>query len=235
MSYPIFIGKKEGGLLFLENEEAHHAYVKRIKPGYLIKVNDLNGHIYLGKVLEISKKSLRAQFLEEIPVKESDLKINFYLCIPNHLSKVDELIPFITELGVYRFTPVLCENTAIKEKDVLKKIERWEKISINSIKQCERLFPVIIQNPVKIKEIVADADFNALFYEREKDDFLKNYCNLKIKTVNIIVGNEGGFAQEEVKLLKEKGFQTLSLSENILRMETAVITAVCQINFCFRN
>ncbi len=233
MSYPIFIGRKEDGFVILDKDEAHHAFVKRIKPDYLIKVNDLNGHIYLAKVLEVSKKHLKAKILEELPAEKADLKINLYLCCPNQLSKIDELLPFITELGVYKFTPVLCKNSAVKEKDVLKKIDKWKKITLNSIKQCKRLYPVIIEKPIKIKDLPSDADFNALFYEREREDNLKNYCHLKIENINSVIGNEGGFTEDEVKFLKEKGYKSLSLSKNILRMETAVISSICQINFCF--
>ncbi len=233
MSYPIFIGKKEDGFLILDKDEAHHAFVKRIKPDYFIRVNDLNGHIYLAKVLEVSKKHLKAKILEELTTNETHLKITLYLCAPNQLSKVDELIPFITELGVYRFIPVICKNSAVKEKDILKKIEKWKKITLNSIKQCERLYPVVIEKPIKLKDIPSDAELNVLFYEREKNDTLKNYCQLIVKKVNVVIGNEGGFTQDEVSILAEKGYKTLSLSENILKMETAVISSICQINFCF--
>ncbi len=235
MSYPTFIGKKEGDFLYLIEDEAKHAYVRRVKPGYLIQVNDLNGNIYLGEVLEVSKKKLKAKFLKKIDVEDLKLQINLNLCVPNQLSKVDDLIPYLTELGVYKLTPVLCKNSALKEKDVLKKLEKWQKISINSIKQCKRLFPLKIDFPKNIDNIEASSDFNAVFYEREKNQSIKQYCHLTPSSVSIVIGNEGGFSDDEIKILKDKGFKSLSLGKLILRMETAVITSVCQINFCFNK
>ncbi|WP_457624400.1 RsmE family RNA methyltransferase [Persephonella sp.] len=232
MGLPRFIGKVEGDGFFIEGEEYHHAKVRRVREGQEIEINDLQGNIYRGKVTQITKKFLKGKILHRIEIEETPIEIELFLGVPNRPSKIDELIEAITELGVKRFIPVITKNTAVKEKDVLKKIPKWEKISLNSIKQCGRLFPVEIKEPVHLKDIETDAEKKILFYEKERKRRLET--GIKCKKVAVIVGPEGGFTEEEVKLLEEKGFKPYTLGNYILRMETAVISAICQVNFSCR-
>ncbi len=233
MSYPRFIGRVENEIVVLEDEEFHHAVrVRRVKEGYKIEINDLRGNVYLAEVERIEKKRLIAKILEKIPVEEEEIKITLYQCMPNHLSKIDDLIEPISELGVYKLVPVISKNTAVKERDIQKKINKWKKIAINSIKQCKRLYPLEIDNPVKLKDIHPNEKLKVLFYEREREKTLKEIkLNKSLKTAAVVIGAEGGFEEEEVLILKEKGFETFSLGKNILRMETSVIVGICQVKF----
>jgi 16S rRNA (uracil1498-N3)-methyltransferase len=233
MAYPRFIGKVENGYGYLTDEEFHHAKVKRIKKGYKIEINDLHGNVYLSEVEEIGKKQIKVKIIEKTQVEENLLKITLFQCMPNHLSKIDDLIEPISELGVYQLVPVISKNSAVKEKDILKKKKKWEKIALNSIKQCERLYPLKISEPIKFNEINLNSDFGFIFYEREKEKTLKDFINKKANSVSIIIGAEGGITEDELKLAIEKGFNSISLGKNILRMETAVVSAVCQVSFIF--
>ena len=233
MSYPRFIGNIEKNSVIITDDEFHHAVkVKRIKEGQFIEVNNLKGNIVLAKVEKIEKKKLIGHIVKELPVEEEKVKITLYQCMPNHLSKVDDLIEPISELGVYTLVPVLSKFSAVKEKDVLKKIKKWEKIAINSIKQCKRPYPLKIENPIKLKDIKANQELKIVFYEKEKR---KLNCNQekKVNSIGVLIGAEGGLSEEEINILKEKGFLTYSLGKNILRMETAVITGICQVKFIF--
>ena len=233
MAYPRFIGKIENDYAILENDEFHHAKVKRIKEGYKIEINDLQGNVYLTEVEEIGKKQLKAKILKKIPAQQNPLKIRLFQCMPNHLSKIDDLIEPISELGVYELVPVISKNSAVKEKDIIKKMKKWEKIALNSIKQCERLYPLKILEPIKFNEIQLNSNIGFIFYEREKENSLKNYLNKEVNSVSVIIGAEGGITEEELRFAKEQGFESVSLGKNILRMETAVISGICQVNFVF--
>ncbi len=231
MSYPRFIGRVEDGYAFLESDEFHHAVkVRRIKEGYRIEVNDLNGNVYLTEIERIEKKRVIAKVIEKLKVEEERLKITLFQCMPNHLSKIDDIIEPISELGVYKLVPVISKNTAVKEKDILKKIKKWEKIAINSIKQCRRLYPLKIEKPVRLKEIKTEDKIKIVFYEREREKTVKEVKE-KADSVSVLIGAEGGLTEEEIEILKEKGFETYSLGKNILRMETAIIVGICQVKF----
>ncbi len=233
MGIPRFIGKVEDTQFIIQDEEFHHAKVRRIKKGYKIEINDLQGNVYLGVVTDIEKKSIKGKILEKIPVIEDKFCINLFLGVPNKLSKIDELIPSITEIGVKRLIPVITKNTAVKEKEILRKIPKWEKISLNSIKQCGRLFPLKIDMPAAINKISPTSPIRVVFYEKEKSKTLKE-MKTQTDSVDVFIGAEGGITDEEIEMLKSKGFEAFSLGSYILRMETAVITGICQVNFVFR-
>ncbi|NPA57785.1 MAG: 16S rRNA (uracil(1498)-N(3))-methyltransferase [Aquificae bacterium] len=227
-----FIGQVKNGRFSLEGEEYHHAKVRRIKEGQLIEVNNLQGEVFLCRVEEVGKKQIRGEVVGKVNPPEEKIRIELFLGMPNRLSKVDELIEPITELGVERLIPVITKNSAVKPQQVIKKLPKWEKISLNSIKQCGRLFPVKIEKPIKIGEIKTQAEKKVLFYEKERERSLT--AGESCKTAAVVVGGEGGFTEEEVRLLEEKGFLPYSLGEYILRMETAVITSICQVKFSCR-
>ncbi|MGC8868568.1 MAG: RsmE family RNA methyltransferase [Sulfurihydrogenibium sp.] len=232
MSYPTFIGNFEGDFLVLTDEEFHHAVkVRRIKEGNLVEVNDLKGNLFLGEVLKIEKKKVLIKPLEKVEVKQPNYRITLYQCMPNQLSKVDDIIEPISQLGVDRLVPVVCKNSAVGFQEVEKKIPKWEKIALNSIKQCRRLFPLVIDKPIKLSNISNDYDLKVVFYEREKVNKLKDFINGRYSSCSLVIGNEGGFTEEEIESLKSKGFVTVSLGDYILKMETAIIVGVCQTKF----
>lgn len=100
-------------------------------------------------------------------MEEEDFRITLYQCMPNQLSKIDDIIEGVSQLGVYRFVPVISERSAVKTKDVLKKIKNGKK-ALNSIKQCKRLYPVIIENPVKLEDIKSDDEGKFVFTKRKR-------------------------------------------------------------------
>ncbi len=232
MSLPRFIGKLEGDLIIVEDQEHHHlSKVLRLKVGDIIEVNTLDGNVFKGEIVNIDKKFTKVKILEKIKVEDEDKKITVFQCVPNHLSKIDEIIEPLSQLGVYKFVPFLSKNSAIKESDVIKKLEKWEKIALNSIKQCKRLYPMIIEKPKKIYNITKESDLNVVFYEKEMSNNMKMFLGKNYKTASVIIGNEGGFIEEEIEYLKRIGFITVSLGKSILRLETAVVVGVCQTKF----
>ena len=229
-----FLGDVENNIFFLKGEELKHAKVKRVKIGQVIEINDLKGNIFTGVIEEIRKNFIRGKILEKLSVKEEKFFLQLFLGVPNRPSKVDDLIEPISQLGVSQLIPVITKYTAVKEKEVLKKIDRWKKIALNSIKQCKRLYPVEILNPVKLQDIKTEAEKRIVFFEKEKQFSLKKEKIKKVKSAAIFIGGEGGITDKEIDTLLKKGFTTASLGDYILKMETAVIVGVCQVNFVYR-
>lgn len=224
------IGKREGELIYITDEELQHLRVLRLKPSDRVEVNLLDGNVFEGEILEIDKKLAKVKPVKKLDIKEPSLKVTLFLGMPNQLSKVDDLIEPISQLGVDRLVPVITKRSAVKEKDILRKKEKWEKIALNSIKQCKRLFPVVVENPVNIHKINPEG-LRLVFYEKERLNSLKTVELEKTDRISVFIGPEGGFEEEEISLLKQRGFLVLSLGEYILKMETAVIVSLCQVNF----
>ncbi len=235
MSLPCFIGKLFNNKLIIENQEYHHAInVKRLKLNDKIEVNDLNGNYYIATIIKIEKNYLTAKINDKVVKSVPKTSLTLYQCLPNKLSKIDELIEPITQLNVTTFVPIISHNCSLKLKDIQNKLLKWEKITIQSIKQCKRLYPLKIQMPQYLFNINPKENMKIVFYENEKNNTLKNFEIKRFNSIGIVIGPEGGLINSEIEYLQKKGFIALSLSTNILKSEIATIAALSQIELMLR-
>ena len=164
--------------------------------------------------------------------REPEVKVTLFQGIPK-AGKMETIIQKCVELGVYSITPVFMERTVVVEKgNFSKKLERWQKVSDEAVKQCKRgLIPEINEN-VRFKEMVyrlKSFDLILFPYENESNysikDCLRNLPS-KPETVAIIIGPDGGFADSEAEMLDEAGAARVTLGKTILRTETAGMAAL---------
>ena len=159
---------------------------------------------------------------------------------------MDLAIKKAVELGVSRIVPFFSSNVVVKlneEKDVIKKVEKLNKIVIDAVKQCGRNDIPKVENPIKLKDITEELvnnKFNIFAYEQEEKSIKDVLSNLKnessAKKIGVIVGPEGGFTQEEAKMLQENAnVYSVSLGSRILRAETASMNLLSIINYEFEK
>ena len=216
------------------DEFKHIAKVLRYKEGKQIELFDENYITYQAVIKHISSKELIAEIYESLEIEnESKLNIHLFQAIPKG-NKMDLIVQKSTELGVKFITPIYTERTVVQKTG---KLNRWVKISIESCKQSGRNKPVIINEPNSFIDILnvinSEKDFTMLFYEK-KNNRLKTFLDnnkQQYSNVNLIIGPEGGFTQEEIKLAEDKNINILGLGPRILRTETAAIAAVSVIQF----
>ncbi|MDF2954067.1 MAG: 16S rRNA U1498 N3-methylase RsmE [Thermodesulfobacterium sp.] len=227
---------------FLSEEESHHLIkVLRKKTGEKIKLINGKGKEYEGEILEIAKKG------KSLKVKVKLLKLLREEKFPS--KKIVALIPVLkgdkteflvekgTELGISVFIPFQSDYSAVKYSSRLK--ERLKKKAINALKQSGRLYLPEIKPPVNLKEFLAQDTFPSSFKIialPEEGVSLKNLLKgiFNSEEIVLISGPEGGFSEEEKKLLKEKSFLSFNLSPYILRAETASLSLMSFISILIR-
>ena len=135
-----------------------------------------------------------------------------------------------TELGVGRIIPIISERTEVKELNY----ERAQKVVIESTEQSNQLNPPKISKVVKLKDFLEKLDNESKFLFAD----VNSKKNLQKKDVEgdslktILIGPEGDFSPSERELILAKVNTTsFSLSNNILRSDTAVISAISLVNF----
>ena len=140
------------------------------------------------------------------------------------------IIQKTTEIGVKKIIPVSMERCIVKldEKDSLKKVERWQKISEVAAKQSKRDIIPKIENVIKISELytkLREYDLFIVCYEEEKKKTLKEVLksNTIARKIGVLIGPEGGIDISEIQKLKENGAIIVTLGNRILRTETAPI------------
>ena len=134
------------------------------------------------------------------------------------------LIQKASELGVNDIFPVISERTVTKfnsEKEKEKKIKQWRWIAKEAAEQSERNYIPRIHSIKTIDEIKPGPSANYLADTKLRTTMTKN-----IQTVDetcCVFGPEGGFSSNEIEILHEKGFSSISLGKRILRSETAPV------------
>ncbi|MCD6489267.1 MAG: 16S rRNA (uracil(1498)-N(3))-methyltransferase [Thermodesulfobacterium sp.] len=227
---------------FLSEEESHHLInVLRKKIGEKVKLINGKGKEYEGEILEIAKKG---KFLK---VKVKLLKLLREEEIPS--KKIVALIPILkgdktefliekgTELGISEFIPFWSDYSVVKTSSKLN--ERLKRKVINALKQSGRLYLPEIKTPINLKEFLAQDPFSSflkIVALPEEEISLKNLLKeiIEFKEIVLISGPEGGFSEEEKKLLKEKKFLPFNLSPYILRAETASLSLMSFISILTR-
>lgn len=228
------------GKVYLEGDVFHHICgVCRQEVGSKFEVLADDSCAYFVEIVELSKKSAVAEIKEarEIaPLKEPH--IHLAVSLPR-FQKMDEIIEKAVEMGVAEVHPFVSDFSFVRKASKVSesKIQRWDKIVRSATQQCGRGELMKVQ-PIRtldelLKSFNQSADAAGLFpYEGESRQtlptYLKGLKNQSFKQVWAFVGSEGGFSDREVELFSEYNLQTVTLGQQVLRVETAclAITAV---------
>ena len=137
------------------------------------------------------------------------------------------MIQKATELGVTKLIPVLTERTIVRKIN----IERLSKIVIEASEQSNRLsVPEILETQSLENFLKNNSSINLIFGDLNTDN--KNIKTDNDNPICILIGPEGDYTVDErERILNFKGTQSIKLSNNILRSETAVISALSIVNF----
>lgn len=228
--------KIAGKVAAIDDEKMLHQmmHVLRMKVGEEMMVMDNLGHQYLAKISELGKRRAQLELLGEVAVKpgvESAKNIFVYQAIPKNLAKFELVLQKCTELGAKGFFPLITKRT---EMHNLRNVPRLEMIIKEAAEQCGAVSLPVLGKAVKVDQLLKDApaDLNLLAYEKEDSSTLKSLKPSidKADVVNIFIGPEGGWTEEEVEALSKIGFVRVGLGARILRTETAalaMVSAIC--------
>lgn len=228
-------------ITILGTDVNHIKNVLRLQLNENIQIcNSDNQENYLCKIKDISDEQIKCDVLEKIEeTVEPVVKVTIFQGLPKS-DKMELIIQKSVELGVYSIAPVDMGRCIVKlnEKDKLKKIDRWQKISEVAAKQCGRDIIPQISNVTTVKEIcstIDDYDMIIVAYEKEKQNVLKNELKeIKqkgFKKIGFVVGPEGGLEEKDVEMLKTSGAKIVTLGKRILRTETVAINVLSNIMY----
>lgn len=225
--------KIAAGQAHLSGSDARHIdKVLRLKPGDAIGLFDGEGFEYVARIEAISARTVQVTITDRFEVKrESPLKITLAQAVLKD-KKMDRLLRPITELGITVWMPFMASRSVPRPSQLQgqKRIERWQKITREAVKQCRRGKPVTVAPISDFKTVLAqNAHFDAriIFHEQAKIPLPESLAQIKtpIASVLALVGPEGGFTDDEVAAAQAAGFIQAGLGPRILRAETAVLTA----------
>ena len=225
--YPNSIVENTTGLI--TKEHTHYIVnVLRLKRGAEINFFNKNGE-WKSEIIYLEKNRVEVKFLKKIKQPASSSKINLAICLVKKIP-MDIILQKATELGVGKIIPLISERTEVKELN----FNRAKKIVIEATEQSNQLMPPEILEVTKLKDFLQNLDVNSklLFADVNSNNILKNEDLKNSKSLSVLIGPEGDFSsQERETILGNTNVIPFRLSRNILRSDTAVISAISMINF----
>ena len=210
----------------LDKSQSHYvSKVMRLKEKEVFSLFNSSGE-WEAKIVNIRKSIVEFNVTKQLRHKENtkDLWLAFSPIKSNYFNF---MIQKATELGVTKFLPIIFERTIVRKINK----ERLEKVIIEAAEQSNRITVPSIEEPQKLKSFLNN-DMDLIFTDLNTTNTKIDIKKLTTKPTCVIIGPEGDFSEEERKeILRFNDVQPIKINENILRSETAVISALSIINY----
>jgi len=211
----------------LDKSQSHYLNkVMRVKENEVFSLFNSNGE-WEAKVLSISKSIIEFKTTKQLRQKES-IKELWLAFSPIKSNYQNFMIQKATELGVTKFLPIIFDRTIVRKINK----ERLEKIIIEASEQSNRIVVPIIEDAQDLNIFLKKNSMDLIFTDLNSNSNKIDKSKFTDRPVCIIIGPEGDFSEaEREKILTFKGVQPIKINENILRSETAVISAISIIKY----
>ena len=218
----------------LSNDDSYHIIkVMRNNIGDKIEVV-IDKQLYICEIIKMDNL-VTVKKIEEV---ECDSELPCYVTIAQSLvkeQKMDLILQKSCELGASEIIPINTTRSIVKlDKKETKKIDRWNKILKEASEQSKRVVIPNVKEIMDIKDLAKlDYDIKILCTVNELSTSLKKVLSKDLNNVKIIlvIGPEGGFTDNEEKILIDNGFISTSFGNRVLRTETASLYALSIINY----
>ncbi len=245
----------QGDMATMIGQDAKHlANVLRLVSGNMVELADGNGTHYLSEIETATSRKVIFKIMDK---RFLEAESPAYITIAQAMvkeKKMDLIIRHLTELGIREWLPffasrsVPCPDSLSKNQAHVPisksganrkgrdaRVERWERIARESIKQCGRSLLPLIRQPMSFDQTIRESevyDERILFWEKAttpideiRERLSKTPDAVGEKKIIVMIGPEGGFSEQEIDVALQNGFHSFSLGNRILRAETASIAA----------
>ena len=211
----------------LDKSQSHYVNkVMRVKVGEVFSLFNSSGE-WEAKILNISKSIVEFNITKQLRQKEN-IKELWLAFSPIKSNYFNFMIQKATELGVTKFLPIIFDRTIVRKINK----ERLEKVIIEAAEQSNRINVPLIEDPQSLKNLLSNEKMDLIFTDLNSQNKKLDLEKLTNNPTCIIIGPEGDFSEEEKgEILTFKYVQPIKINENILRSETAVISALSIINY----
>ena len=211
----------------LDKSQSHYVNkVMRVKENELFSLFNSSGE-WEAKILNISKGIVEFNVTKQLRQKENSKEL-WLAFSPIKSNYFNFMIQKATELGVTKFIPIIFDRTIVRKINK----ERLEKVIIEASEQSNRINVPDIEDPKSLDDFLNNNKVDLIFTDLNSKNTKIDLKKVTDKPTCVIIGPEGDFSEEErAKILKFSGVQPLKINENILRSETAVISAISIIKY----
>ena len=209
----------------LPEEEANHCVrVLRLNEGDEILVTDGKGTFYKAAIRRANTKHCEISILENWRQPALwNFKLHIAMAPTKNMDRMEWFVEKATEIGIDTITCLNCRFSERKEV----KTARLEKILVSAMKQSQKATLPRLNGMTDFKRFISEPFDGRKFIahcEEEEKPLLKHVYHPGENAL-ILIGPEGDFSTEEIRLAEKNGFEAISLGESRLRTETAALVA----------
>lgn len=208
-----------------EEESAHCLRVLRMKAGDILRLTDGKGHFYDARISEAHPKRCAVELLAEYSQGPDSAGLYVAVAPTKNMDRMEWMVEKLTEMGIDGISFLNCRYS---ERKVMK-TERLQKIAVSAMKQSERATLPQIAEMVDFKSFIRQ-DFEGqkfichCYRDLGERLLLKEQYRMGGKAL-VLIGPEGDFSQEEVKMAMTEHYLPVSLGSMRLRTETAAMVS----------
>ncbi len=223
------ISIEENSTNLLSKEHTHYVVnVMRLKRGSNINFFNSEGE-WKSEIVFLDKERVEVKIIEKIKQPKGLSNIELAICLVKK-NPMEIILQKATELGVSKIIPIISERTEVKELNY----DRANKIVIEATEQSNQLSPPKIFQVTKLKDFLNNFDGTSklLFADVNSTKNLDVEILKQGNPITVLIGPEGDFSPSERDvILANSNVTSFTISRNILRSDTAVISAISLVNF----
>ena len=230
--YNLNLNHNDKELTLFDSEHNHLTKVLRKKIDEIVYLTNGRGYLFEAMIVQINLKDTKLKILSSLKKPKMNYYLNVAISPTKKNDRFEWFIEKAVEIGVSSITPII---TTYTERRTLN-YSRLNKIAVSAMKQSLQTYLPVI-NPITDFKEYLKTNQNSNNYIAHCNQSDKSHLSKSIEKKsdsNIIIGPEGGFKDDEIKLAMDFNYTPISLGVNRLRTETAGIVS-CQIFSDFNN
>jgi 16S rRNA (uracil1498-N3)-methyltransferase len=213
--------------------------VLRMKNGDHLILFDGAGWEYETVIKNFSTDGINVEVLGKNRIKDESLKITVLQALPK-ANKMDSIVRKATELGARTIIPFRSARSVpqLTAEKAHVRVSRWRSIATEAARQCGRADIPEVNDVLSFEEMLASAEegpLKIIFWEEESERGIRKLLLDSryegVKDITVMIGPEGGFSRDEVESAVKRGFISVSLGRNVLKVETAAVTILSIIQY----
>jgi 16S rRNA (uracil1498-N3)-methyltransferase len=225
-----YLPEISNGKAGLDRDESKHALkVLRLKEGDPVQLVDGKGGMFEAEISDTHGGLCTFNIVRVLEDKSvRPYRLHLAVAPTKNIDRFEWFLEKATEIGIDEITPVICEHSERRNLNT----ERCNRILIAAMKQSLKATLPQMNEPVKLKDFIASCTAPQRFVgycdENTERRFLGDVYQNRIEAA-VLIGPEGDFSEEEVRLALNSGFKAITLGNSRLRTETAAVVATSMI------
>lgn len=205
----------------------HAVRVLRRSTGDMLHIADGRGMLYEARITNPHPKHCEVEIVEQtLQTKHHPVELHIAVAPTKNIERIEWLAEKCTEIGVDTITPLLCRYSERKQI----RTDRLEKIILSAAKQSLSAYLPALSEMTPVELVICSATEQRRYIAHSSPWTDKKILRDELQhtphgSTIVLIGPEGGFSDEEVRLAMEHGFIPVSLGDARLRTETAAIVA----------